>query len=115
MKRMISAVVLGLLISANSLAADAQPDKSVGQKIPNFKLNNYLGTSHKASEWSKSKALVVVFIGVECPVAKLVGPRLGELAAKYAFLIDGNKVRLDPGNATQGGPLHLSVIHVGNK
>jgi hypothetical protein len=33
---------------------------------------------------------------------------------QYAFLLDGNKVRLDPGNACRGGPLHFNVLHVGD-
>jgi peroxiredoxin len=96
-KYWICAFGLGFLISASLLAADPKPENSVGQKIPSFKLNDYLGTSHKVMEWSKNKALVVVFVGVECPVAKLFGQRIAGLHAKYeskdvAFIaIDSNQ------------------------
>ncbi len=51
---------------------------------------------HRLDEWAAKKAVVVVFLGAECPIAKLIGPRLAELAARYedkgvAFIgIDSN-------------------------
>lgn len=83
-----------LLATASLLAADdqnqnadqnADPQKpsALGQKIEPFALQDYLGARHELAQWAESKAVVVVFLGCECPLAKLYGPRLAELAARY--------------------------------
>jgi len=90
-------LVLAVCIPIDSLAGDSSPQNSVGKQIPAFKLSDYLGTIHKSSKWANKSALVVIFIGVECPVAKLFGDRLAALSAKYesqdvAFVaIDSNQ------------------------
>ena len=78
----------GLLLSlALPLAADSaqeQKDASpIGKQIDDFKLQDYLGAPHRLADWSDKRAVVVAFLGVECPLAKLYGPRLQELADAY--------------------------------
>jgi peroxiredoxin/mono/diheme cytochrome c family protein len=69
----------------------------VGSVVAPFELPDYLGTTRKLEEYQDRKATVLVFIGVECPVARQYGERLAQLAAKYepqgvAFLaIDSNQ------------------------
>jgi peroxiredoxin/mono/diheme cytochrome c family protein len=58
----------------------------VGNVINPFSLPDYLGTTHGLAEWSDKKAVVLVFLGVECPVARQYGERLAALAAKYGPL-----------------------------
>lgn len=55
----------------------------LGSKIDDFKLDDFLGAEHALSDWQAKRAIVVVFLGTECPLAKLYGQRLVELAAKY--------------------------------
>lgn len=55
----------------------------LGSQIKEFTLDDYLGASHSLSDWQDKKATVVVFLGTECPLAKLYGQRLVEMAAKY--------------------------------
>ena len=73
-------ISLALPLAANSAQDNAGP---LGKKIDNFRLNDYLGTSHQLVDWSEKQAVVVAFLGVECPLAKLYGPRLQELADAY--------------------------------
>ncbi|HXT58922.1 MAG TPA: redoxin domain-containing protein [Pirellulales bacterium] len=92
----------GLLLSlALPLAADSaqeqKDDSPIGRQIDDFKLQDYLGAPHRLADWSDKRAVVVAFLGAECPLAKLYGPRLQELADAYkeqgvAFVgIDSNQ------------------------
>ncbi len=87
-----------MLALLTPLAADEAAKGPIGVQVENFQLDDYLGTKHALNEeLAGKKALVVAFLGVECPLAKLYGPRLAELAAQYgpqgvAFLgIDSNR------------------------
>ncbi|HJT36281.1 MAG TPA: redoxin domain-containing protein [Pirellulales bacterium] len=89
-----------LLVACSAvLAADStqQPPTPVGKHIENFKLQDYLGAEHQLANWSGKKAVVVAFLGTECPLSLLYGPRLAELAKEYeprdvAFIgIDSNR------------------------
>lgn len=42
------------------------------------------GQERALSDWAPARVLVVAVLGVECPLAKLYGPRLQELADEYA-------------------------------
>ena len=42
------------------------------------------GTARQLDEWRDHKLLVVVFLGVECPMSKLYTSRLNELATQYS-------------------------------
>jgi peroxiredoxin len=73
--------VLALLLSSSVAAAG--PD-SVDRPIPDFRLHGPAGQAHQLSDWKDSKFVVVVFLGVECPLAKLYAPRLAELSRRFA-------------------------------
>jgi len=74
------AVVAGLLASA--IAANGAETR-VGTKIGDFALHDYLGAKHSLGDWQDKKAVVIAFLGVECPLAKQYAARIAELAAKY--------------------------------
>ena len=57
---------------------------AVGAKVDDFTLQDYLGANHSLDEWRDKQAVVVVFLGTECPLAKLYGPRLAELGARVS-------------------------------
>ncbi|MBX3414717.1 MAG: redoxin domain-containing protein [Pirellulales bacterium] len=61
--------------------ADGSP---VGQKIENFTLKNQFGKEYSLDALKDRDVVVVAFLGAECPLAKLYGPRLADLAAKLA-------------------------------
>ncbi|HEX5105075.1 MAG TPA: redoxin domain-containing protein, partial [Pirellulaceae bacterium] len=64
-------------------ATDGALDSPVGRKIQNFELHDHLGTPHALKDWADKRAVVVVFLGTECPLAKQYGGRLAELAERY--------------------------------
>ncbi|MBX9653062.1 redoxin domain-containing protein [bacterium] len=87
------AVLLPALVGANI----SEPPQQIGRKIDSFKLRDQLGTWRSLEDYKSSKLLVVAFLGVECPLAKLYAVRLGEMEREYrdkgvTFLaIDGNR------------------------
>ena len=66
-----------------SSAHDELP-KLIGQQAPDFSLADASGKQHSLVDLGKAKFVVVAFLGTECPLAKLYGPRLEQLAAEYA-------------------------------
>jgi peroxiredoxin len=85
-------VTLPVLVSAKT-----EEPARIGKQIESFRLRDQLGTWHELKELKSSKVVVVAFLGTECPLAKLYGVRLGEMARKYkndgvTFLgIDANR------------------------
>ena len=88
----VSTIILSLFSSLEA----ADPTR-IGQKIADFKLHDFRGAEHNSASWKQHRFIVVAFLGTECPLAKMYGPRLAELAAKYeaknvAFVaIDSNQ------------------------
>ncbi len=70
-----TALLLFSLSSANLFAAESA---SI-----DFALQDYLGAEHKLSDWQDKELVVVVFLGTECPLAKLYGSRLADVAKEY--------------------------------
>ncbi len=80
-----------LLVATGPLvgsAAGTEPDAPVvpllGKRAPDFTLADAEGKQHSLAELSHAKLVVVAFLGTECPLAKLYGPRLEQLAVEYA-------------------------------
>ena len=89
-------LTLGCWLVDSQAAEPAAPvDKT--RRIINFTLRNVDGKPVALADFKDSRFVVVMFVGVECPLAKLYGPRLQKLAAQYrdqgvAFLgIDSNR------------------------
>ncbi|MEO1496544.1 MAG: redoxin domain-containing protein [Planctomycetota bacterium] len=59
-------------------------DASAEVPIANFSLPDIHGNERSLETWSASELVVIAVLGVECPLAKLYGPRLQELADEYA-------------------------------
>ncbi|MBX3415728.1 MAG: redoxin domain-containing protein [Pirellulales bacterium] len=93
-------VTLSLTVVATRAEEPRNPStaetRCVGQKIENFSLHSALGQKVSLDEFGDKQAIVVAFLGVECPLVKLYAGRLNELAKRYdergvAFLgIDSN-------------------------
>ena len=62
-----------------------------------FRLQDYRGQWHSSADFAGKKAMVVAFVGVECPLAATYADRLVELEKKYSpkgvgfVLIDSNQ------------------------
>ena len=82
--RLILAAGLGILCSQFAQAAeDAEKSSPVGRPVAEFSLKDYRGKTHKLSDYADQKLLVIVYLGTECPLAKLYAPRLAGLYEKY--------------------------------
>ena len=73
---LLSPVVLFASVAA---ATAATPET----KISDFKARDYRGRETSLAEFASSNAVVVAFVGTECPLARLYAPRLEELAKEY--------------------------------
>ncbi|MBX7168545.1 MAG: redoxin domain-containing protein [Pirellulales bacterium] len=86
MRRTLIAWMVCLLVAVAMclpmLAAESATS-AVGKSIAAFSLQDFRGKQVALGDFPEAKAVVVVFLGVECPLAKLYGPRLMELAEAY--------------------------------
>lgn len=78
--RSVSFLYLPLLLT--SLLAP--PHAPTEQRIDEFQLRDARGQLHRLSDWNERKLVVVAFLGADCPLARLYGPRLAELAREFA-------------------------------
>lgn len=63
-------------------AAAAEVNR-VGRTIEPFALPDVYGKTRSLGEFADAKLVVVVFLGVDCPLVKLYAPRIEELADEY--------------------------------
>jgi peroxiredoxin len=73
-----------VVVSAVAPAATANEATPVGRKIDGFSLRDFRGKPLALSELDDKKLIVVAFLGTECPLAKLYGPRLAKLQEEFA-------------------------------
>ena len=73
-----------MLFSAGTGTWAAENEGPVGHKVKPFELRDYRGKAHRLSDFSDQRILVIAFLGTECPLAKLYGPRLEQLRQDYA-------------------------------
>ena len=75
---------LCLLLGTLPAVVHAGDNSPIGKKIENFVGRDFRGKEVALADLSDSKLVVVAFLGTECPLAKLYGPRLAELQRDYA-------------------------------
>jgi peroxiredoxin len=64
---------------------EAKPDSSVlGRRVESFTLQDLRGKPHSLSGYADQQAIVLCFLGTECPLAKLYGPRLQNLHDQFS-------------------------------
>lgn len=91
-----------VVVIAHCAQAGAQAEPSASstdreRRIENFTLRDCGGKRVSLEDFKESRFIVVAFLGVECPLAKIYAPRLQKLSAEYrdrgvAFLgIDSNR------------------------
>lgn len=76
----LAAIVVALAVTLPGAAEEAQ----LGSRIDDFTLRDYHGQLHSLSDYGESKLVVVVFMGTQCPLAKLYSPRLAQLSDEFA-------------------------------
>jgi len=79
-------IVVSLLAgrSVNIARAKENLKPTLGAKVADFSLQDFRGKSHALADAKDAKLIVVAFLGVECPLSKLYGPRLAQLSKDYA-------------------------------
>ena len=88
------AVLAVLVVGAVATAGETSP---IGKKVEGFSARDFRGKEASLADFADSKAVVIAFLGTECPQAKLYAPRLIELAAEFkargvAFIgVDSNQ------------------------
>jgi peroxiredoxin len=74
---------LALLMALAPLAHADTPPSSVGKKIAGFTLKNTNGKDVALADFAEKKAIVVIFVGTECPINNAYFPHLIELQREY--------------------------------
>jgi len=82
MKRFL--VALAIAVCGTSTVWAAEETSPLGRKIESFTLQDHRGAKHSLGAAGKQRATVIVMLGAECPLVKLYGPRLAELAGQHA-------------------------------
>jgi thiol-disulfide isomerase/thioredoxin len=82
MRRFVLTFSLAVAVCLPTRGADAEKSP-IGRKIDGFKLQDFRGAAIDLGHWKDRDLVVVAFVGTECPLAKLYGPRLAELATQY--------------------------------
>jgi len=74
-----------VIASVVALAPTAGYGESrLGQKVDDFQLQSQLGRDWSLSDLDDKKIVVLAFLGTECPLVKLYGPRLSEMREEFA-------------------------------
>lgn len=88
-KKLMTCWIPSLLLLVMIAQANAVDDSGVkralkiGEPMPAFTLKDFRGKSVDSNEFASSKAVAVVFMGVECPLVKLYSSRLMELQETF--------------------------------
>jgi peroxiredoxin len=56
----------------------------IGRKIGDFSLRDFYGKVHSLADYADSRLIVVAFLGNDCPLAQLYGPRLEKLHQEFS-------------------------------
>ena len=56
---------------------------AAGSQVVDFALSDDRGRAHSAAEWKGHRAVVLLFLGAECPVSNGYAPELGRIAEAY--------------------------------
>src|SRR5688500_5488241 len=93
----LAGLIAAALFHASLAARQATRRSPLGREIQTVTLTDFRGKEWSLSEFADRKAVVVAFVGVECPLVAHYAARLQELATKYdaagvAFLaVDSNQ------------------------
>ncbi len=85
----------------------APPSAGGAGRITEFSLVDTSGTKHTPADWQRSKAVVLFFLGTECPVSNGYSPDMEALFAKYSPRgVACYGVHADPGVSAQQAATH---------
>ena len=80
----IFAIILGIFtLDLPPVSAQEELQPKLGAAIDEFTVRDCYGKPRKLTDFKESKLVVVAFLGTECPLAKLYGPRLESLRNEF--------------------------------
>lgn len=79
--RYIALLIASLIVI--SASAMAQNGVDLGQKVPDFKLNDLNGKTHSLSQLQGKNGTLLMFISVQCPVSNDYNERMNKIASDY--------------------------------
>jgi peroxiredoxin len=77
-------LVLGLHVESACRRLSAAEEARAPKRAENFELRDAKGVAYSLEQFKSSKAVVLVFLGTECPLATLYAPRLDQLSKRFA-------------------------------
>lgn len=81
---LFSLVLLGSTLVSPLWARESIADRTpIGAVVPDMQLKDFRGKDYSLADFGDSQAIVLAFLGTECPLAKLYGRRLQALADEY--------------------------------
>jgi peroxiredoxin len=80
---MLALLLLSCFGTNHPVAQDIAPP-AIGARVADLTLPGVDGQQHALSSYKDKKAIVVVFVGTECPIANLYLPTLVEMHKKYS-------------------------------
>lgn len=80
-RRFVGLFLLALTSPAICLAATSA--SRLGDRVEPFTLDNCYGKAVSLADFDDRQVIVVAFLGTECPLARLYGPRLSQLQSKF--------------------------------
>ncbi|SIN74901.1 AhpC/TSA family protein [Singulisphaera sp. GP187] len=72
-----------LVLAVESQGAGLPLDRGIGQRVANFTLKDVSGQPVSLYGFAGKKAVVLAFLGTDCPLGNLYAPRLAELSKAY--------------------------------
>jgi peroxiredoxin len=75
--------LIGSSATLHSVRVRADEASPVGRPLADFALQDYRSREYQLADFQQHEVLVIAFLGTECPLAKLYGPRLARLAKEF--------------------------------
>jgi peroxiredoxin len=76
--------LMSVVVAGNSSAENRPETDPVGKRAAGFELRDFRGKSHALDDFKDRRAVVIAFLGTECPLALQYAPRLNELSERFA-------------------------------
>ncbi len=75
--------VIWSYFAAHPLPATSAEASAQGPRVDRFSLSDPQGKLHQPSEWQGAKAVVLLFLGTECPISNGYAPEMARLASDF--------------------------------
>lgn len=80
----LGAILLFVCCASTSITTENASGANLSQVLKDFTLSNNYGKPVALTDFEEKKVVVLAFLGTECPLAKLYGPRLSQLQESFA-------------------------------